>query len=61
MSYDTYMKDKKPNYGKQITFRLPPEEYQKVLKLLGPYGAVAPFIRDLIRQRLLKAEKTNAA
>ena len=56
------MRDEKADYGKQITVRLPRDEYEKIMKLLGPYGALAPLIRDLVRQYLQKAQKkTNAA
>jgi Arc/MetJ-type ribon-helix-helix transcriptional regulator len=62
LSYITFMTNEKADYGKQITVRLPREEYERLMKLLGPYGSLAPLIRDLVRQYLQKAnKKANAA
>lgn len=51
------MKDK---LTKQITFRIPAKDYERLVKVLGPYAKLAALIRDLIKDFLKKSENKAA-
>lgn len=50
----------KDGLAKQLTFRILEKDYQKLLKVVGPYGKVGALIRDLIKDFLKKTENKAA-
>ena len=45
---------------RQLTFRLPEQDYKKLLQVVGPFGSLGPLLRFLISQHLQKAEREAA-
>ena len=49
------MKDQ--NLEKQVTFRVPEKDFEKLVKIVGPYGKLAPLLRSLITEFIKKTER----
>lgn len=51
------MEDKK--LEKQVTFRISEEEFQKLQEAVGPFGSVAPLLRQLVQKYLEQKKRTS--
>ncbi|MCC6273674.1 MAG: hypothetical protein IT572_09445 [Deltaproteobacteria bacterium] len=52
---------KTKSLDRQITFKIPKRDWDRLIKAVGPFGKVAPLLRFLIEEYLKKAEAKGHA